>query len=167
MQKIKSPGLIDFWIKPLTNRDLKPLQAFLLGQNLGYSNYETWVKTVCIPEVDFNYKKGLIVYTNRVVVGDIVFQPDKQLPKSLEIKNLRIHRNLRRRDLAHFLMKQAEVYARLNEFEQLTCDFRAEKEYSKNIKDLLFLCGYHLLAEAINLYDDGCLDCVMIKKLVA
>src|SRR3989344_7617874 len=100
---------LDLTIRLISDeKDLRKLRHFLLGQALWYPNYERWVEDVCIPDISNNWKTAIIAYSNGHVVGDVIFQKHKQLPKTREIKNLRINPDYRRRDLAHFLIRQAE-----------------------------------------------------------
>lgn len=158
--------MLSFLIKPLEDNDLKTLENFLTNQNLGYPNYEKWIKKTCLPELYFGEKKGYCVRVNEnnAIVANIIFQQHKQLPKTLEIKNLRVDNKLRRRDIAHFLMKQAEVQAISKNNELIILDFRAEiKNYSREILNFLLFCGYEILYKT-ELYHPG-VDFVMIKKL--
>ncbi|MBS3144825.1 GNAT family N-acetyltransferase [Candidatus Woesearchaeota archaeon] len=101
--------VLDLLVRAVTDeRELKKLRGFLLSQALWYPDYERWVEQVCLPDIQTQWKTAFVAYSNGHVVGDIIFQPHKQLPQTREIKNIRIHPRWRRRDLAHFLLRQVE-----------------------------------------------------------
>jgi len=153
----------DFLIKPVAGVDLKRFGQFLRTQNLGYLGYEQWVDQRCLPELDAGYKTAYSVSSNGVIVGGIVFQKHKCLIGTLEIKNLRVGTEFRRRDLAHFLVKQAEVYAKEEKYSQMIADFRADKTYSQTLSNFLKFCGFEVLFQA-ELYPGG-IDYIVGKKL--
>lgn len=157
--------LPDLRVKPIDDKDLKPLERFLFSQDLGYSGYEKWIKKTCLPELYFNQKQGLAVIANNAIIADIIFQQHKQLPETLEIKNLRIDSRYRKRDIAHFLMKQAEVYARQTNQEQIIADFRANKQYSKELLKFILFCGFQVLFKSDSLYNDSQKDYIIGKQL--
>ena len=158
------PVMPDLRIKQIEERDLRPLERFLLSQDLGYPNYNSWITKTCLPELYFGSKKGCTAYANGIVIADVIVQPHKELPKTLEIKNMRVDKGFRRRDIAHFLMKQAEVYARQEGYGQIIADFRAGKDYSAGILNLILFCGFSILGKS-ELYHDGFLDYAIVRKL--
>jgi GNAT superfamily N-acetyltransferase len=141
-------------------RDLRHLQQFLIQQSLWYPSYEEWVHDTCIPEIDLGYKTGLIAYERNRVVGDIIFQPHKNLPKTREIKNLRVDPTFKRRDLAHFLLRQVEEENK-GDFERIVCD--TDKRQSAVVKLLLF-SGYRTIQET-PLYDSNNIDIIFHKEI--
>src|SRR3990167_1625745 len=99
--------VLDLLVRAVTDeRELKKLRGFLLSQALWYPDYERWVEQVCLPDIQTQWKTAFVAYSNGHVVGDIIFQPHKQLPQTREIKNIRIHPRWRRKDLAHFFLKK-------------------------------------------------------------
>jgi GNAT superfamily N-acetyltransferase len=152
-----------FLIKPVEDVNLNQLGEFLERQSLGYPEYEAWVRKTCLPELYFRQKRGICAITNGTIVADIIFQNHEQLPGTLEIKNLRVHDGLRRTDIAHFLMKQAEGYAKQAGCQQIIADFRAGKSYSSDLLTFLHFCGYQVLFQT-ELYPDG-IDYVVGKRL--
>ena len=88
--------------------DISLLIEFMAKQALGYPNYEGWLQR-SEPELQGGYKGAILGFHNSHLIGDLVYQPHKQLPQTIEIKNLRIHPKLRRRDCAHFMLRQLEV----------------------------------------------------------
>lgn len=150
---------MNFEIKTLGDeRDLGLLLKFLESQPLKYPNYRDWVYHVCKAELDAGYKSAYVAWNNGRVIGDLVFQPHKNLPRTVEMKNLRIHPDFRRRDLGHFLIKQAEADSR-GIFEQIIGDADAEQ---KDIHNLFRFAGFQLLFEQ-HLYSGSNLDYVFVK----
>lgn len=152
-----------FLIKPIEDRDIRPLGEFLESQDLGYPSYETWVRKTCLPELYFGQKQGVCAIVNNAIVADVIFQCHEQLEGTLEIKNLRVNPRLRRTDIAHFLMKQAENCALQTGYKDLIADFRAGKNYSPGLLTFLLFCGYRVLFKA-ELYPGG-IDYVVGKRL--
>ena len=99
---------IDFTFRNIEPRSLDPAMQFIASQNLGYPNYERWVEKAR-EELSFGIKHRILNYSNRIVVGDVIFQRHKQLANILEIKNIRIHPELRGRNFASFMLRQAEL----------------------------------------------------------
>ncbi len=152
---------MNFEIKTLGDRrELVLLLRFLESQPLKYPNYRDWVYHVCKAELDAGYKSAYVAWNNGQVVGDLVFQPHKNLPRTVELKNLRISQDFRRRDLGHFLIKQVDADSR-GIFEQMIVDADAEQ---KDIHYLLRFSGFRLLFEQ-HLYSGSNLDYVFVKNL--
>jgi hypothetical protein len=156
--------MLDFYFKDIDNKSLKSLKNFLSLQDLGYIQYNKWIDKVCIPELDAGYKQGFIVSNNGIIVATLIFQPHKELLKTLELKNLRVDNKFSRRDIAHFLLKNAEVFARRMGYKTIIGDFRANKDYSFSILKLLLFSGYKVLFKA-GIYKDGCQDYVVGMNL--
>ena len=128
----------DFEIRTVdSTKDIKQLINFLVRQDLGYPRYEEWVQKVEY-EIDIGYKIGIAAFSNGHIIGDLVYQPHKELHGVREIKNLRIDPNFKRRDLAHFMLRQAEVED-FNEYESIITDVREDREEAINF---LRFCGY-------------------------
>ncbi|MDD4877851.1 MAG: hypothetical protein PHO02_02315 [Candidatus Nanoarchaeia archaeon] len=142
---------------PSDKSDLREAIDFLAKQNLGYPGYDSWVQRT-EAELDSGYKTAILAYNDRALVGDLIFQPHKQLSRVREIKNIRIHPGIRRRDFAHFMLKQAEIEGKA-EFDALICDAR---EDLSDIAGILYFSGYSKLAQA-NLYEKGTRDIVLVK----
>ena len=128
-------------------------------QSLGYPHYDDWLQH-SEPELQEGYKGAILGFYNSQLIGDLVFQPHKQLPQTIEIKNLRIHPMLRRRDCAHFMLKQLEV-----EYQQkiglIITDTRASQTA---VLALLNSSGYKELARA-PIYDSNEEDVVLVKPI--
>jgi ribosomal protein S18 acetylase RimI-like enzyme len=156
--------MLDLHIKDIDNKNLKQLQRFLEYQDLGYNQYNHWINRICIPELNAGYKQGYIVNTNNIIIATLIFQTHKELSQTLELKNLRVDNRFRGRDIAHFLLKNAEVFARRMGYKTIIGDFRANKDYSFSILKLLLFSGYKVLFKA-GIYKDGCQDYVVGMNL--
>ena len=152
---------VDFTIRQVDDlRDLKSLRNFLHSQDLGYLEYDEWIDCTCIPEVESGYKHGIIALHENNIVGNVVWQPHKELPRTTEGKNLRIHPEVRERGLAYFLMKQCEAESR-GSSDMIIVDIPSDQN---DIKIFFVKCGYSVLYQD-HLYNDKRLETVMIKKL--
>jgi hypothetical protein len=150
--------VFDFRIHSVQDeKDLMRLRSFLLGQGLSYPDYERWVEDVCVPEIEAGFKSAILAWNNGHVVGDAVYQPHKQLPRTREFKNLRVHPSLRRRDLAHFMIRQMEEEDRAS-FDRVICDAR-----DPDVVQFMQFCGYRSIM-ALPLYDTNFVDTVMSKE---
>jgi len=136
------------------------LLNFISSQALSYPNYSDWVYNVCRTDLDAGYKKAYMAWHSGCIVGDLVFQPDKYLPRTLELKNLRIHPDFRRRALGYFLIKQVEADAR-GVFDQLIIDADSKQ---KDIHHLLTFSGFQVLTKQ-HLYAEDNLDYIFVKSL--
>lgn len=143
-----------------SRRDLKALVDFLVKQNLGYPNYEDWIQRT-ESELDMGYKTAILAFCYGKLVGDLIHQPHKTITGYRELKNLRIHLEMRRRDVAHFMLKQAEFESsKLSRF--MICDVPIDQK--STIRFLRF-CGYIPIRET-PLYSDKP-DVIMVKELTA
>ena len=137
--------------------DIGRVIDFLAKQPLGYPNYQDWVQRT-EAELQSGYKQAILALSDNQLVGDLVYQPHKQLPRVREIKNLRVHSELRRRDFAHFMLRQAEEHGK-DEFDAVMIDSRTD---NPSMINFLTFCGYVQIAET-NLYDSLCSDVVLMK----
>jgi len=143
-----------------TRRDLTRLLGFIKKQDLHYPRYRDWIdKTEA--EIEMGWKTGVIALSNGRVVGDIIWQPHKEITGIREIKNLRIHPSARERYFAKFLMKQAE--AEIRDYHALMLDLREDHPEKRPLMYMLVSMGYEKLY-AVNLYDPNVGDIVMVKK---
>jgi len=140
-----------------SQRDLTMLIDFLMKQHLEYPNYEDWVQRA-EHELETSYKTAILAFSNGHLVGDVIYQPHKELLRVRELKNMRIHPDVRRRYFAHFMLKQAEVEKK-DEYDAIICDLHADQPAMIN---LLHLFGYVSLT-ITPLYDKNMPDMVMIK----
>ena len=136
--------------------DLGMLADFLVEQNPGYPHYEGWVGRA-IEEIYSGYKTAILGFSNGNLVADLIVQPHKKLPRVREIKNLRVHPLLRRRDFAHFMLRQAEVENQ--GCLAMMCDVRLNQPEAIG---LLEHAGYIPICST-SLYDPNVPDIVMIK----
>ena len=70
---------------PDTTQDLRQLVNFLMKQDLGYPRYEEWVQR-SEHEVEKGDKTPILAFSDGQLVGDVIYQPHKQLPRLREIK---------------------------------------------------------------------------------
>jgi len=101
----------------------------------------------------------VIGYYNGILAGDIICQSHKDLSRVLdvlELKNIRIHPEVRGRRFASFMLRQVEV-----EFphDLILADAR---ENQRDMISFLLSEGYKPIASS-NLYEPNVSDVVMIK----
>ncbi len=140
-------------------RDLQELINFLILQDLGYPNYDDWVQRTEY-ELDKGYKSVLLAFSGRELVGDLIYQPHKEISCFLELKNLRIHPQLQKRKFAEFMLRQAE-FENKNKYDAIICD--APANYLEIIK-FMETQGYTSFT-TIPLYNQNSPDVVMLKVL--
>ncbi|MEK6760528.1 MAG: hypothetical protein AABX93_01245 [Nanoarchaeota archaeon] len=146
---------IDFSFRSIELKNLDETTQFVASQNLGYPNYEAWIEKMR-SELSFGIKHGILAYNNGIIVGDIVFQKHKQLVDFLELKNIRIHPNLRGRNFASFMLRQAEL-----EMPQSPVIVDARVNQADMI-NFLISQGYSSVTQ-MPLYDSHNQDIVMVK----
>lgn len=148
----------DFQFRTLQKtKELKQLVDFLILQHLNYPKYEEWVQRA-EQEILTSYKTPILAYSDYTLVGNLIYQKHKSEPRIREIKNIRVHPDVRRRDFAHFMLRQAEANDS-QEYDAIICDARANQ---KSIINLLLFSGYVPIGKA-NLYDSHKEDIVFIK----
>ena len=138
-------------------KDRGKLAKFLESQSLSYPNYGDWINRT-MADLDSGYKRSIIALSNGVLVGDCVFQPHKQFPRIREVKNLRVHPNLRGRYFGVFMLKQAEVENR-GEYDAIIAEIRSNQS---EIIEMVRFCGYTELAR-IPLYESHLEEVVMVR----
>ncbi len=149
---------VDFTIRSIDDtRDLKRLRAFIITQALRYPRHEEWIDKVCIPELESGWKSAIVAWSDGKVIGDAIYQPHKQLPRTRELKNLRINPAYRRRDLAHFLIRQVEEEDNAG-FDRILLDAQ-----QPDVVQWLRFCGYRTVAN-MPLYDPNVVDTIMVKE---
>jgi len=136
-------------------KSLRELVYFMSKQDLGYQEYQDWVQRA-EHELDIGFKQAILAFSNNNMVGNLIYQPHKDLSGFLELKNLRIHPNIRRRSFAYFMLRQVESE---NKDNAIICDLRASEKESMN---LLLFSGYIPIGSS-SLYDSNKEDVVMIK----
>ena len=150
----------DFHFRGLQEKkELTDLINFLSAQDLGYPRYDEWIQKT-ERELDSGYKKAILAFSDNKLVGDLVFQQHKEISCFVELKNLRIHPDLRIRDFGRFMLRQAEVESR-EKYDAIICDTHANQT---NIVNFLENMGYSPLA-IFPLYDQNTPELVMVKFL--
>lgn len=132
---------------------------FLSSHGLGYPNYDGWVQKT-ESELFSRQKRGILALSGGRVVGDLVYQDHKVLPRFLELKNLRVHTRFRVREFARFMLRQVEVEGR-SSHDAVICDVRPDR---KDVVSFLSSCGYTPVLER-PLYDPNTSDISFIKPL--
>ncbi|MEK6945218.1 MAG: hypothetical protein AABW63_00295 [Nanoarchaeota archaeon] len=151
---------MDFQFRSIQDEnDVARLERFLLSQSLNYPSYEGWVRKA-VGEILAGYKQGIIAFSGGYLVGDLIFQPHKELPRMLELKNMRIHPKVQRRYFGSFMLKQAEAE---KEYDGIICDARVSQIHVVN---LLKLLDYREVFRG-PLYDENEEDIVFVKNLKA
>lgn len=138
-------------------KDLSGLTDFLIKQDMGYPFYEDWVLRA-MSEIEMGYKKAIMAFSEKKLVGDLIYQRHKDFPRMRELKNIRIHPSLRKRYFANFMLKQAEV-DKPDDYDVIICDVRSDQPAMIN---LLKISGYTSLTTTC-LYDKNVKDIIMIK----
>lgn len=90
-----------------STRDIKDVTSFLAAQDLGYPRYDEWVQRT-EHEIFSGYKKAVLCFSERTLVADVICQPHKASQYLLEIKNVRVHSQVRDRLVGSFALRQAE-----------------------------------------------------------
>jgi len=142
-----------------SKRELDNLIMFLLEQDLGYPNYEDWVQRA-EHELSSGIKGVVQAFVEAHLVGDLVYQPHKEAPRILELKNLRIHPQLRTRKFAEFMVRQVEAESK-GRYDAVILDARANQP---GIINFMEACGYTAFA-TLPLYQDSVPDVAMLKVL--
>lgn len=109
-------------------------------------------------KIEFGYKTGIIALSEGKIVGDLIYQPYKELPRIRELKNLRIHQDIRDRGFASLMMRQAER-ENYEDFDIIIGDVRSTE---KEVIHLLRKMGYNPLFNAY-LHDSHKEDILFIK----
>jgi hypothetical protein len=140
-------------------RDLRMLVDFLMKQSLNYPNYEDWVQRAeC--EIESGSKRTVLAFSGDHIVGDVIYQAHKELQRVRELKNLRVHPDVRNRYFAKFMLRQAEVEKR-TEYDMLVVDAPAERP---DIVGFFVSSGYRPVITK-SLYDNSSEDVVLVKPL--
>ena len=142
-------------------RDVSRIIDFISSKPLNYPNYNMWVEKT-EQELLQGQKQSIIALFDNHLAGDVIYQPHKQIPGFLEIKNVRVSEEVRRRDFGHFMLKQIEVEARNSgNYSALIVDARVSQ---RDIINLLTFSGFSPVT-SISLYDSNEEDIIMIKSL--
>ncbi len=139
-------------------RDIKGLIDFIHLQDLGYPSYHAWVERA-EHELISGYKGAIIARSGSGIVGNLIYQDHKSMKETLEIKNMRVHPELRMRGFGRFLLDQANYLAR--SYKMMICDLRSDQQGARKT---LEKAGFRKIA-LIPLYDDTP-DIVMVKEVI-
>lgn len=142
--------------------DITTIVDFLAVQNLGYPGYDAWVQRT-EAELLINQKQGILASSEGKIAGNLIFQPHKTNTAFLELKNLRVHPELRRRGFAGFMLRQMEIEAQQHTYKGIICDVRPEQT---SVIKLLASCGYRPVM-TVPLYENHHLDVIMVKPLMS
>jgi len=141
-----------------SRNELSQLIDFLHRQNLNYPNYDDWVQRT-ESEIIRGHKKTILALSGKRIVGDLIYQQHKENPRLLELKNMRVHPNLRDRYFARFMLRQAE--AENPNYDAIICD--APSEFPEIIS-FMQNCGYTPILSR-PLYDNQEPEIVMVKPI--
>jgi len=142
-----------------SSREIRDTIDFIAGLELEYPKYDEWVQRV-EAELFSGYKSAALAYSDGVLVGDIIWQPHKQIKRAREIKNLRVSPLVRRRGLARFLLKQVECDGS-SEFDMLISDIREGQDETLSVFQEV---GYSVAGRS-NLYESVRQEIIVVKKL--
>lgn len=149
---------MDFTFRQLEDvKQLSKLIDFLALQSLGYPKYDEWVQRT-EGELSIGYKEAIIAFSDGKIVGDLIYQRHKQIPSFLEMKNLRVHNDLRMRCFGRFMVKQLESEFKEN-YDALILDVRADQPDTLNF---FVSIGYTPIL-SIPLYDQNVEDTTFVK----
>lgn len=143
-----------------STQDITKLVDFMASYPLNYPRYDAWLQR-SEPELHMAYKHAILAFSDRTLVGNVVYQKHKQLPKTLEIKNIRVDERIRRRDFGHFILKQVEAEAIKEGYNLILCDARASQT---DVLSLLKFSGFREIAR-VPLYDSNEEDIVIGKPI--
>lgn len=142
-----------------SRKDISLLVEFILKQALGYPGYEGWVERTGY-EIGSGYKHAILAFSDNRLVADTIYQPHKQLPRIMEVKNLRVHPEVEGRYFAKFMLRQAERENK-GKYDALLVDVRTDRP---EIVRFLRSEGYQPLIKS-PLYDTNAEDLTMVKCL--
>ena len=143
-----------------STQDITTLINFMASYPLSYPNYDAWIQR-SEPELHMAYKQAILAFSNKTLVGDVVYQRHKQFPGTLEIKNFRVDERIRRRDFGHFILKQVEAEAVKEGYDMILCDTRSSQT---DVLSLMKFSGFREIARA-PLYDSNEEDVIMGKQI--
>ena len=141
-----------------SKKELFQVIDFLHKQYLNYPNYDNWVQKTEV-ELIGGYKNAILAFSERKLVGDIVYQQHKKNPGFLELKNMRIHPKIRERSFAKFMLRQIEV-----ENQNYNAIIVDAPSGLPGIISFMQNQGYTPILSR-PLYDNGAPDVVMIKPI--
>jgi len=89
-------------------KELKLLENFIKQNPEFYhkSFYFPWIEEKCIPRIEIGEYKTIVSFSEGIVIGNIIYRYLNN--STLEIKNLRVKKPNRGRDIGHFMLIQME-----------------------------------------------------------
>src|SRR3989344_5149832 len=142
-------------------QDFHRTGEYLHGQDLGYPRYHGWVDKT-IHDIASGKKRAIIGLSNGIIVGNIVYRMNGDVPGLVDVRNMRIHTALRNRYFAKFMHKQVEIEAKNAGQYGLICDVREDRPDLARF--MIGSLGYsQLFNQPINLYEEGKRDIVLVK----
>ncbi len=151
---------VDFHFRSVEDKkDLEKLIKWIRPQGLNYPNWYSWVNKSFF-EILSGYKKAIIVESNNLVLGSIIYQTHKENKWLLEIKNARISPRFWNKYCGSFLFKQVEVETK-GKYGAIICDLKSNQ---KGVFNFLLRQGYIPFGERA-LYDNHNPDIIMVKPL--
>jgi ribosomal protein S18 acetylase RimI-like enzyme len=149
----------DFSFRSLQDEgELPELETFLRNQSLGYPGYQDWI-TKAIWQILNEDKKVILFYSGRTLVGDLIFQKHRDFERVREVKNCRVHPELRDRYCGTFMFRQVEEIDK-NSYDAIILDVRSNQPGLINTAKSL---GYEELLR-VPLYERGIDEVVMGKR---
>ena len=139
--------------------EINRLYEFIKKFPLNYPNYSSWLEK-CKREIELGYKKAFVCEYEGKIVANLIFQPHKEDPYLLELKNSRVEGDYRRRKIFSCMIKGIIKYANENKFKKIITDTHSNnEEVIKTLKNLGFVIESHE-----NLYDSK-VETVLVKDL--
>lgn len=142
-------------------KQLRMLISFMASQDLDYPHYDEWLQRA-ESQIEKGEKKAIVAFSERRLVGDLVHQvcKDNGLGMLREIKNARIHPEVRDRYFMKFMLRQ--LYKECEgKCDGLIADVRANQKETYNF---LVYEGFIPIMN-IPLYERNMDEIVMFKPL--
>ncbi len=142
-------------------KQLKSLMDFMASQNLDYPHYDKWLQKT-ESQLEKEEKQAILAFNEGRLVGNLVHQVcrDNGLGIIREIKNLRIHPDVKERYFASFMLRQLYVECE-DRYKGLLVDVRANQ---KQTQDFFISQGFIPIMN-IPLYEKNTEEVVMFKPL--
>ena len=146
-------------------KEIEEVYSFIKKHPMDYPGHDEWCQKA-YRETVLGYKKIVAILNtdkkgNIEVVGSILFQPDKQDPSVLEMKNIRVAEKYRKIRIFTRLLSDVEKYAKEQGFKRLYVD--AGTDY-KDIISALGKRGFSVVAKE-NLYSNERLEVLFAKDV--
>ncbi len=155
---------MSFYFTFTTLQDIKQLRIlvdFMASQDLDYPHYDAWLQRA-ENQFEREEKSAILGFSERKLVGDLVHQvcKDSGLGNLREIKNARVHPELRDRYFMSFMLRQLYVECK-NDYDGLIVDVRANQT---NTYDFFISQGFIPIMK-IPLYETSMNEIVLFKPL--